>query len=154
MCIALLQPHPPTPIVCAPPRYAPTHGCARRDPLIEMHWRFGVMAAPVRSCQATSWDRSTRVYSGLRHVSSITPSMKSLPAPLDLEEEEWSRDACARFRGVSERTSPATAISHSAPAMFGDGGWRIGLCARIPNEPMYQLADTLGVRNQYCPSSA
>lgn len=29
--------------------------------------------------------------------------------------------------------------------MFGDGGWRIGLCARIPNEPMYQLVDMSGL---------
>lgn len=51
--------------------------------------------------------------------------MKSLPAALDLEDEEWAPragDARVRFRGVSEQTFPATAISQNAPAMFGDGG--------------------------------
>lgn len=92
-------PPPPDHVCASPLRPTPIHGCARRDPLIEMHWLFG----PVRRCQATSWDRSTRVYSGLRHVSSITPSMKSLPEPLDLEDEEWRWDACAPEASASGR---------------------------------------------------
>lgn len=82
-----------------------------------------------------------------------------LPAALDLEDEEWAPwvrayvcvCVCLCFSHAPERTNVGdTAISQDTLVMFGDGGLWIGLCARIQNRPMYQLADILG-GNQYCP---
>lgn len=78
----------------------------------------------------------------LHHAVNEQPPSASWPWGIRVGPASW--DACLRFWGVCEWTSPATAISQNAPAMFGDGGWRIGLCARIPNNPMYQLVDMLG----------
>lgn len=135
-----VAPHTHTHTLSPPHTHADVHGEIRSLRCIEASVRC-------RPCQATSRDRSTRVYGGLRRVSSITPSMKSPLAALDLEDEEWGPRAgmCACvFRGVSEQPSPATAISQNAPAMFGNGGWRIGLCGCIANNPMYQRVDMLG----------
>lgn len=49
----------------------------------------------LRRCQATSGDISTCVYNELGRVSSIRPSMRSLPAALDLEDEECAPSVCA-----------------------------------------------------------
>lgn len=81
---ALLCYTPTTPPTSSPPHTHPQMCTVRSS-----HWdasRATCDVGLVRGCQATSWDRSTRVYNGLRHVSSITPSMNSLQAALDLEE--------------------------------------------------------------------
>lgn len=140
MCLALLQSTSPSTRHISCPTH--THKRERCDPLIEMHWWFSAtsaLCAAVRPRLGTDQHVCTmgRVVSA---PSGRQWGAPCLPAPLDLEDEEWApASVCVYVWRTRD-----TAISQDALVMFGDGGLWIGLCACIQNTPIYQFADILG----------
>lgn len=141
MCVALLHPHP---ITLSPPhRPTDVHG-----EILSLRCTEG--SVPCRPCARLSGHVLGQINTCVQRVTpcqlhhAVNEEPPSGSWPWGWRVGPASRGARVRFRGVSEPTSPATAISQSAPALFGNGGWRIGLCARIPNNPVYQLVDMLG----------